>query len=103
MIGKVGLDFWVTTYLDHHTERRRVKGAGNEQVVHAPPEPISSYDAAMDISQTQQKRRAKIERLREFFGAEDRPEIYEWSIEDERFEFQLMTNQEIEEYLRNAQ
>ena len=35
----------------------------------------------MDISQTQQKRTAKIARLREFYGPEDRPEIYEWSIE----------------------
>ena len=57
----------------------------------------------MDISQSQQRRVAKIARLTEYFAPEDRPEIYEWSIEDERLEFQLMTNQEVEEYLRNAQ
>jgi hypothetical protein len=57
----------------------------------------------MDISQTQQKGVAKIARLREFFAPEDRPEIYEWSIADEKLEFQLMTNQEVEEYIRNAQ
>jgi len=57
----------------------------------------------MDISQTQQKRVAKIARLREYFAPEDRPEIYEWSIEDEKLDFQLMTNQEVEEYLEDAQ
>jgi hypothetical protein len=57
---------------------------------------------SIDISENQQKRVAKVARLREYFAGEDRPEIYEWSIADEKFTFQLMTNQEIEQYLRNA-
>jgi hypothetical protein len=58
----------------------------------------------MDASQGQQKRVAKIARLREYFAPEDRPEIYEeLSVADEKLEFQLMTNQEVEEYLKKAQ
>ena len=55
----------------------------------------------MDISQTQEKRIAKIARLREYFAPEDRPEIYEWSIDDEAFDFNLMTDFEIAAYLKN--
>jgi len=54
-------------------------------------------------SETERKRVAKIRRLREYFAPLDRPEIYEWSIEDEKFTFELMTNQEIGEYLKAAQ
>ncbi len=57
----------------------------------------------MDISQGQQKRVAKIQRLREYFAPEDRPEIYEWDIGDEKFSFELMTNEEVEKYLKAAQ
>jgi hypothetical protein len=56
----------------------------------------------MDISPTQQKRVAKISRLREYFAPEDRPEIHEWSPTDEGFAFELMTDQEIKQYLENA-
>jgi hypothetical protein len=57
----------------------------------------------IDISQRQQNQVAKTARLREYFRGEDRPEIHEWAIEDEKLEWQLMTNQEIEEYLKAAQ
>lgn len=53
------------------------------------------------MSVGQQKRLEKIARLREYFDPGDRPEIYEWSVEDEKLDFKLMTNQEIEAYLRS--
>jgi hypothetical protein len=56
----------------------------------------------MDISETQQKRVAKVSRLREYFAPNDRPEIHEWSPTDEKFAFELMTNQEIKQYLGRA-
>jgi hypothetical protein len=55
----------------------------------------------MNISTTQQKRVEKVTRLREYFGT-DKPEIYAWSVEDEKLDFKLMTNQEIEVYLKTA-
>ena len=54
----------------------------------------------IQISPTQQKRVAKIARLREYFSPQDCPEIYEWSIEDEELDFKLMTDFEIAEYLK---
>lgn len=49
--------------------------------------------------ENQNKRAAKIERLRRFFAAE-RPEIYEWSVTDENLDFSKMSDAEVAEYLR---
>jgi hypothetical protein len=55
----------------------------------------------IEISSSQQKRVEKIARLREYFG-NDCPEIYEWSVEDERLDFKLMSDYEVSEYLKAA-
>jgi hypothetical protein len=55
----------------------------------------------VEPSATQRKRAEKVERLRRFFGADNRVEIYEWDIADESLDFSRMSDQAIEEYLKN--
>ena len=56
----------------------------------------------VEPSATQRKRAEKVERLRRFFGADNRVEIYEWTVADEKSDFSGMSDQEIEEYLKNG-
>jgi len=54
----------------------------------------------VEISDTQQKRVDKIERLRRYFGS-DRAEIYEWDPKlDEQLDFKAMTDEEVTKYLK---
>ncbi len=55
----------------------------------------------VEPSATQRKRAEKVERLRRFFGADNRVEIYEWSPADENLDFSGMSDEAIEEYLKN--
>ena len=52
----------------------------------------------IDMSPTQQKRNAKTKRLFQFYRA-DRPEVHEWSIEDEALDCASMSDAEVSAYL----
>ena len=56
----------------------------------------------VEMSAGQKKRTEKVERLRKFFGGNDRIEIHEWVVADEGLEFSKMSDREVEEYLKNA-
>lgn len=54
----------------------------------------------VEMSVTQRKRLDKIERLRQHFAPNDRPEIYEWDPKaDEPLDFKAMTDAELTNYL----
>jgi hypothetical protein len=55
----------------------------------------------VEISETQRKRVAKVERLRKYFGT-DRPEIYEWTPMDEKLEFATMSDVDLAKYLSES-
>ena len=55
----------------------------------------------VEMSATQRKRVEKIERLRRFFRADNRLEIHEWSVADEKLKFSGMSDSAVEEYLKN--
>jgi hypothetical protein len=52
----------------------------------------------VEMSSRQRKTVEKIERLRAYFKS-DRPEIYEWSVEDEAIDFVGMSDQGVTDYL----
>lgn len=54
---------------------------------------------SLEISATQLKRVNKIVRLKEYFKT-DCPEIYEWEPEDEGLDFSIMSDPEVEVYLK---
>ena len=55
-------------------------------------------------SSTQQKRVAKIERLRKYFGGVDSPRIYEWNpATDEPLDFAAMADSELAAYLKRTE
>ena len=55
----------------------------------------------VEISPTQQKRVEKVARILKYFGTE-RPEVYEWSVGDEDFDFKTMSDAEIAAYLKKS-
>jgi len=57
----------------------------------------------MDVGMSSRQRKSleKAERLRDYFKS-DRPEIYEWVVEDEAIDFASMSDQDVAAYLAKS-